>query len=86
MRRVSVRWSRKSSVLKPGLYQHYKGGQYELIDIVRHVADTLAAFGEKLSAGAVIITGAIVPPFPVEPGEEIFFQLEPVGTVSVRFA
>ncbi len=36
MRRVSVRWSRKSSVLKPGLYQHYKGGQYELIDIVRH--------------------------------------------------
>jgi 2-keto-4-pentenoate hydratase len=58
----------------------------ELIGIVRHVADTLAAFGETLSAGHVIITGAIVPPFPVEPGEEIVFHLEPVGTVSVRFA
>jgi 2-keto-4-pentenoate hydratase len=58
----------------------------ELIGIVRHVADTLAAFGEKLSAGAVIITGAIVPPFPVEAGEEIVFHLEPIGTVSVRFA
>jgi 2-keto-4-pentenoate hydratase len=59
----------------------------ELIGIVRHVADTLAAFGEKLSAGDVIITGAIVPPFPpVEPGEEIVFRLEPIGTISVRFA
>jgi 2-keto-4-pentenoate hydratase len=58
----------------------------ELIGIVRQVADTLAAFGEKLSAGHVIITGAIVPPFPVEPGEGIVFHLEPVGSVSVRFA
>jgi 2-keto-4-pentenoate hydratase len=58
----------------------------ELIGIVRQVADTLAAFGEKLSAGAVIITGAIVPPFPIEPGEEIDFRLEPVGDVSVRFS
>jgi len=23
-------------VLKPGLYQHYKGNQYEVIDVVRH--------------------------------------------------
>jgi cyclomaltodextrinase len=23
-------------VLKTGLYQHYKGGQYEVIDIARH--------------------------------------------------
>lgn len=58
----------------------------ELIGIVRHVADTLAAFGQGLSAGAVIITGAIVPPFPVEPGEDILFRLEPLGEVSVRFA
>lgn len=63
-----------------------QAGTGELIGIVRHVADTLAAFGEKLSAGAVIITGAIVPPFPVAAGEEIVFQLEPIGTISVRFA
>lgn len=58
----------------------------ELIDIVRHVADTLAAFGERLRAGQIIITGSIVPPLWVEAGEDIVFQLDPVGTISVRFA
>ena len=24
------------TVIKPGLYQHYKGNQYEVIDTVRH--------------------------------------------------
>ena len=24
------------AVIKPGLYQHYKGNQYEVIDTVRH--------------------------------------------------
>jgi len=56
-----------------------------LIDIVRHVADTLAAFGETLRAGQVIITGSIVPPLQVNAGEEIAFSLEPVAAVSVRF-
>jgi 2-keto-4-pentenoate hydratase len=58
----------------------------ELIDIVRHVADTLAAFGETLRAGQIIITGSIVPPLWVEAGEEIVFKLDPVGSVSIRFA
>lgn len=58
----------------------------ELIDIVRHVADTLAAFDETLRAGQIIITGSIVPPLWVEAGEEIAFRLDPLGGVSVRFA
>ena len=58
----------------------------ELIDIVRHVADLLTAFGERLRAGQVIITGSITPPLWVEPGEELAFNLDPVGSVSVRFA
>lgn len=57
----------------------------ELIDIVRHVADTLASFGETLLAGQIIITGSIVPPLWVESGEEIVFELAPVGSVSIRF-
>ena len=36
MFRVSVLWFRKLNVLKRGLYQHYKGSQYEVIDVVRH--------------------------------------------------
>jgi 2-keto-4-pentenoate hydratase len=57
----------------------------ELIGIVRHVADELAACGERLRAGEVIITGSITPPLFVGPGEEIVFELEPIGSVSVRF-
>lgn len=58
----------------------------DLIDIVRHVADTLAALGQTLRAGQIIITGSIVPPLWVEAGEEIVFRLDPVGSVSIRFA
>lgn len=58
----------------------------ELIDIVRHVADLLAFFGETLQAGQIIIAGSIVPPIWVEPGEEIIFQLSPIDTISIRFS
>lgn len=58
----------------------------DLIDIVRHVAEILAACGERLRAGQVIITGSIVPPLWIEAGEEIVFALDPVDTVSLRFA
>ncbi len=57
----------------------------DLIDIVRHVADLLGAFGEQLKAGQTIITGSITPPLWVEPGEELAFALEPVGMVAARF-
>jgi 2-keto-4-pentenoate hydratase len=56
------------------------------VDLVRHVADLLGAFGERLREGEIIITGSIVPPLWVEAGEAIAFQLEPVGSLSVQFA
>ncbi len=56
------------------------------IDIVRHVGDVLAAFGERLRAGEIVITGSVVPPLMLEPDEQdMAFALDPVGTVSVRF-
>src|SRR6185436_10673362 len=58
----------------------------DIVDIVRQVADMLGAFGERLRAGQVVMTGSITPPLWVEPGEEILFNLDPVGSVSVRFA
>ena len=58
----------------------------ELIDIVRHTANLLAAFGEKLEAGQVIIAGSIIPQPWAAPGEELVFRLEQVDTISVRFA
>jgi len=54
--------------------------------IVRHVADTLAAFGEALRAGDFIITGSVTPPLYLEKADnEVIFALDPVGAVSVRF-
>ena len=58
----------------------------KLADIVAHVANTLAAYGEKLSAGDVIITGSITPPIMIEDDEtEIAHALDPIGEVSVNF-
>jgi 2-keto-4-pentenoate hydratase len=56
------------------------------VDIVRHVADVLAAFGERLRAGEIVITGSVVAPLMVEPDEDsLAFALDPIGTISVRF-
>jgi 2-keto-4-pentenoate hydratase len=57
-----------------------------LADIVAHVANTLAAYGERLSAGDVIITGSITPPIMLERDETgLTHALDPVGAVSVNF-
>lgn len=59
----------------------------KLLDIVAHVAGTLAAFGERLSAGDVIITGSITPPLMLEADEtELVHALDPIGEVRVAFA
>src|SRR5215475_11801430 len=56
------------------------------VEIVRHVADVLAAFGETLRAGEIIITGSVVPPLALEPNEsDIAFEVDPLGGVAVRF-
>ena len=57
------------------------------IDIVRHVADVLAACGERLRGGEIIITGSVMPPLSIEPGEDaIAFEVDPIGGVAVRFS
>ena len=56
----------------------------EIVAIVRHVADLLGAFGERLRAGEVVITGAITPPpIPVSAGERFDFELRPLGRMSI---
>jgi 2-keto-4-pentenoate hydratase len=51
--------------------------------IVAIVANTLAAHGELLRAGDVIITGSIIPPVPLTDGTEFTFALEPFDPISV---
>ena len=58
-----------------------------IVDIVAHVAGTLAANGERLRAGDVIITGSIVPPPMIEKDEtEFAYALDPMPRLSVKFS
>ena len=57
-----------------------------IVDIVRHVADLLAAFDEKLAAGDILICGSVLPPVLVEGDETaVAYALDPIGTISVAF-
>lgn len=58
-----------------------------LVRIVRHVADTLAALGETLRAGDVIIAGSITPPLMLSKEDRLLVhRLAPIGEVTVRFS
>ena len=59
----------------------------KILDLVRHVADTLGAFGERLRAGEVIITGAAVRFLVLGPADRsLAHKLDPIGEVSLRFS
>ena len=53
---------------------------------VAHVATHLAAFGETLRAGEVVIAGSIVPALAVAPGDRLRYRLDPLPELSVEFA
>lgn len=57
----------------------------DLIDIVRRVADDLAGQGEELKEGQLIMTGSIVPPIPIAPGDRLRYELAPIDSLAVSF-
>jgi 2-keto-4-pentenoate hydratase len=57
----------------------------EIAEVVRLTAGLLAACGETLRAGDVVITGAVVSPVPVAPGERYRVELEPLGALELSF-
>ena len=58
----------------------------DLIDIVRHVAATLAHVGAALRPGELIIAGSIVPPIWGESNLDFRYELDPVDSISVYFS
>ena len=56
-----------------------------VLAVVAHIASTLAACGEQLESGDVIICGSVVPPLFLDVNDTgLSFALEPIGEVSVR--
>jgi hypothetical protein len=59
----------------------------EILGIVQHVADVTAALGDGLRLDQIIICGSLTPPQFLEATDSgIELALEPIGTISVRFA
>jgi 2-keto-4-pentenoate hydratase len=54
-------------------------------DVLRHVADFLPEFDERLRPGDVVITGSIVPPLQVETGDRVEYDLDGIGSISISF-
>ena len=55
-----------------------------ILDVVAVVADTLAAMGELLSAGQLIIVGSIVPPFILNDAATIEYSLGDAEVISIK--
>ena len=49
------------------------------------LANELAKYGEELSAGTFVLTGALHAAFPVAPGDNVWASFDRLGSVSVTF-
>ncbi len=56
----------------------------DLADILAHAAELLAAAGQRLHAGDVMISGSVVPPIAIAPGSELSYELAPLPPITVR--
>jgi 2-keto-4-pentenoate hydratase len=55
------------------------------VTALAHLATHLAAFGETVRAGQVLITGSIVAALLVAPDQRLEYRLEPLGELTLRF-
>lgn len=57
----------------------------DTVGVVRLIARTIGAAGERLRSGDKIIAGSHVPPPVVSPGDELALDLGPLGSLSLAF-
>jgi 2-keto-4-pentenoate hydratase len=55
-------------------------------EVVAYVADYLAAFGETLRAGELVISGSTIGHLEVEPGDSFEYSLDPIGRLAISFS
>jgi 2-keto-4-pentenoate hydratase len=57
----------------------------DIVAVLQALAEVLQANGEALRSGDVVITGSLVPPVDVRPGEVLRAEISPLGEIEVRF-
>ena len=57
-----------------------------LADVIAVTGANLEAAGERLRPGDIVITGTVLPPLPVEPGQRVRAELGPLGGLTVELA
>jgi 2-keto-4-pentenoate hydratase len=59
----------------------------DILGLVRHAADYVGAFGERIASGQFLITGStIAPPPQVHAGQRLVYELAGVGSVEVELS
>jgi 2-keto-4-pentenoate hydratase len=57
----------------------------DVVVLLQALADVLEENGESLRAGELVITGSLVPPIDVAPGQVLRAEISPLGEIEVRF-
>jgi 2-keto-4-pentenoate hydratase len=65
--------------------RHIEALPREVAETVAHVATILREHGERLSAGDMVITGSVIPPFDVAPGDRVIVDMPPLGSLMASF-
>jgi 2-keto-4-pentenoate hydratase len=58
----------------------------EIVGIVKYTADYLRAWGERLAPGDIVMTGSVIPPIEIGPGQRWSFEVSCLGQVSAEFS
>lgn len=57
-----------------------------VVSVVTHLASLLAAHGEMMRSGEIVICGSVVPPIALSRGARVEFELSPMPAISVQTA
>jgi 2-keto-4-pentenoate hydratase len=83
LRLVGVVVSRNGQLMATGAGAAALG---DPLEAVAWLANTLAAYGERLQAGRFVMTGSLHAAFPLTAGDEISVETDPLGSLVVRIA
>ena len=56
----------------------------DLVDLARHAASYVGAFGGTIPAGSLLLMGSLTPIVPVRPGQLVEVAIEPLGAVTLQ--